>query len=480
MGKEGFRVEKDFLGKVYVPAKAYWGAETQRAIENFPLSGLRFPRSFLHALGMIKQAGAETNRELGLLKPRPARAIARAAREVMEGRWDEEFPIDIFQTGSGTSTHMNANEVIARRANQLLGIKSNDHQAIHPNDHVNLGQSSNDVIPSAIHIAALAEIEKGLIPALTPLARTLEKKAREFHGIVKIGRTHLQDAVPMRLGQEFSGYASMVRHGILRLKTAGVHLQELALGGTAVGTGLNTHPQFARRTIRKINSWTGLRFREAENHFEAQGARDAAVESSGALKVLAVSLMKIANDLRWLGSGPRCGIGEILLPEVQPGSSIMPGKVNPVIPEAVTQVAAQVIGNDTAIAVAGMMGNFELNVMMPVLAYNLLQSIQLLTRVAAVFEERCIRGIRADRKRCREMVEKSLALATALSPRLGNQAASRIVREAYEREKTIREIAREKGILTPPELDELLDPLHMLEAGAKWRKRETGKRPQKG
>ncbi len=460
-----FRTEKDSMGEMKVPRNAYWGPETQRAIENFPISGLRFPRIFLRALAMIKMAAAQVNMELGPLERRPGKAILQAAREVLEGNFDHQFVLDIFQTGSGTSTNMNANEVIAHRANQILGGKIGDKKPIHPNDHVNLGQSSNDVIPSAIHIAAWEGIQKDLLPALKTLQKALEKKVREFDAVMKIGRTHLQDATPIRLGQEFSGYASMVKHGVRRIENLRGNLSELALGGTAVGTGINTHPRFARLVIKKINQMTGLSFREAENHFEAQGAKDAVVEASAALKTLSVSLWKIANDIRWLGSGPRCGIGEILIPPVQPGSSIMPGKVNPVIPEALCQVVAQVIGNDLTVSIAGMSGNFELNVMMPVMTYNLLQSIHLLSIASSVFTEKCVNGLKADKERCREMIEKSLAMVTALSPRIGHDAAAKIAREAYETGRTVREVAMEKRILPKGELEKILDPWRMTKPG---------------
>jgi len=465
MADGGFRIEADSMGQMKVPERAYWGAETQRAVENFPVSNLRFPRRFLRALGMLKRASAEANRELALLPKDLAEAISLAAQEVMEGKLDDQFVLDIFQTGSGTSTNMNANEVIANRANEILGGKIGDKRPVHPNDHVNLGQSSNDIIPSSIHIAALEGIQRDLLPALNSLQSILEEKAREFDRVVKIGRTHLQDATPIRLGQEFSGYASMVQHGIRRLENAGRHLAELAVGGTAVGTGINTHPKFAGLVVGKISEMTGLTFREAENHFEAQGAKDALVEASSALKTLAASLMKIANDIRWLGSGPRCGIGEIILPEVQPGSSIMPGKVNPVIPEALCQVAAQVIGNDATIAIGGMSGNFELNVMMPVMAHNLLQSISLLTNASLLFAQKCVRGLKADGERCREMIEKSLAMATALSPHIGHDAAARIAREAYESGRTIREVALGKEVLPCEKLEKILDPWRMTEPG---------------
>ena len=465
MAEGGFRIESDSMGQMRVPEKAYWGAETQRAVENFPISGLRFPRRFLRALGMLKKASAAANRELALLPKDLAEAISRAAQEVMEGKLDAQFVLDIFQTGSGTSTNMNANEVIANRANEILGGKIGDKKPVHPNDHVNLGQSSNDIIPSSIHIAALEGIQRDLLPALSSLQSILEEKAREYEWIVKIGRTHLQDATPIRLGQELSGYASMVQHGIRRLENVREHLAELAVGGTAVGTGINTHPKFARLVVAKISEMTDITFREAKNHFEAQGAKDALVEASSALKTIAVSLMKIANDIRWLGSGPRCGIGEILLPEVQPGSSIMPGKVNPVIPEALCQVAAQVIGNDAAVVIGGMSGNFELNVMMPVIAHNLLQSISLLTNASILFAQKCVRGLKADEERCREMIEKSLAMATALSPHIGYDAAAGIAREAHESRKTIREVALEKKVLPSEQLERILDPWRMTEPG---------------
>jgi fumarate hydratase class II len=358
---------------------------------------------------------------------------------------------------------MNANEVIASRANELLAGKPADKSPVHPNDHVNHGQSSNDVIPSCLHIAAYEGIENSLLPSLRGLAKALEEKSRLFDRIVKIGRTHLQDATPIRLGQEFSGYAAMVNHGIKRVEKAKEFMAELALGGTAVGTGINTHPEFARRVIEKINSVTGLPFKEAENHFEAQAAQDAAVETSGALKTISVSLMKIANDIRWLSSGPRCGIGEIILPAVQPGSSIMPGKINPVIPEALCQIAAQVMGNDVSITVGGIFGNFELNVMLPVITYNLLQSIHLLASGVSVFTEKCIAGLQADEQRCAEMIEKSLAMCTALSPYIGYDRAAQIAKEAYKTGKTVREVAKEMQLLPDEELVKIFDPWHMTE-----------------
>lgn len=457
MSEEKYRIESDLIGEIKVPLNAYWGAHTQRAVENFTISGLRFPRNFLHALGMIKMASAITNMELGLLDKEIGEIISRSAEEVMNGRFDDQFVVDIFQTGSGTSTNMNANEVIANRANEILGGRIGDKKPVHPNDHVNMGQSSNDVIPSCIHISALESIENELLPELRNLHTVLEKKANEFDEVVKVGRTHLQDAVPVRLGQEFSGYASMIKHGIQRIESIREHLSELAIGGTAVGTGVNTHPKFAGLVIKKINKLTNLNFREAENHFEAQGAKDAIVEASSALKTVAVSLTKIANDVRLLASGPRCGIGEIILPEVQAGSSIMPGKVNPVIVEVLCQVSAQVIGNDLTITIGGLSGNLELNVMMPVMAYNLLQSINILSTAVSLFTGKCISGILANEERCRELVEKSIAVVTAISPYIGYDSATALAREAYESGKTILEIAIEKNILPEKELKKIFD-----------------------
>ncbi|RJP76059.1 MAG: class II fumarate hydratase [Candidatus Zixiibacteriota bacterium] len=467
MDHDDYRLEKDSMGEMRVPRQARWGAQTQRAVENFPISGRRFPRPFIRALGLVKQAAALTNMELGLLDDRIGRAIVQAAGEVIEGELDEHFPVDIFQTGSGTSTNMNANEVIAHRANEILGGPEAGRKPVHPNDHVNMGQSSNDVIPSCMHIAALETIESDLLPTLEALNEALEIKAGEFDDVIKIGRTHLQDATPIRLGQEFSGWASMVQHGIQALEHTENHLTELALGGTAVGTGINTHPEFAARAITRLNEESTVTFREAQNHFEAQGSRDAIVAASGALKTLAVSLIKIANDVRWLGSGPRCGLGELILPAVQPGSSIMPGKVNPVMAESLIQVCAQVIGNDAVITVGGMLGNFELNVMMPVMTWNLLDSITLMARGVNAFTDRLVRGLEADRRHCAEMVEKSLAMVTSLSPRLGYDTAAKIAREAWESGRTVREVVREKGLLSDSELDEILDPWSMTEPGVK-------------
>jgi fumarate hydratase class II len=452
------------MGELAVPAEAYYGVQTARAVENFPISPLRIPRPMIRALGLVKWAAARVNAELGFLEPKVAKAIQQAAREVIEGRLDDQFPVDIFQTGSGTSSNMNANEVIANRAAELLGGERGSKLA-HPNDHVNLGQSSNDVIPTAIHLAVLEQIERELLPALKRLHAALAGKAKEFDPVVKIGRTHLQDATPIRLGQEFSGYARQIELGIQRVERTRISLGELALGGTAVGTGLNAHPEFARRVIALLARETKCPLREARNHFEAQAAQDALVEASGALKTVAVSLMKIANDIRWLGSGPRCGLAEIILPETQPGSSIMPGKVNPVIAESVTMAAAQVIGNDAAVTIAGQAGNFELLVMLPVMAHNLLESVALLARVSENFAVRCVEGIAADQERCRAGIEQSLAMCTALAPEIGYEAAARIAKEAYRTGKTVREVALKNKVLPESRLKHLLDPWRMTEPG---------------
>lgn len=458
------RIERDTMGELAVPANAYYGVQTARAIENFPISPLRMPRSMIRAMGMIKRAAASVNHRLGLLEKKAADAIKQAATEVIDGKLDAEFPVDIFQTGSGTSTNMNTNEVISNRATELLG-GSRGSKLVHPNDHVNLGQSSNDVIPTAIHIAASETIQQQLIPSLIRLHKALDRKAKEFDKIVKIGRTHLQDATPVRLGQEFGGYARQVELGIERMKHAQVALSEVALGGTAVGTGLNCHPDFSSEVMAIISKETGCRFKEATNHFEAQSTQDSLVEASGELRTLAVSLMKIANDIRWLGSGPRCGLGEINLPETQPGSSIMPGKVNPVIAESVVMVCAQVIGNDVTVTVGGQAANFELIVMLPVMAYNVLQSIELLATVSTNFAARCIEGIRANEERCRSLIEESLAMCTALAPEIGYEAAAKLAKDAYKSGKTVRAVAKEQKVLPEKRLNELLDPWRMTEPG---------------
>lgn len=472
LGSVQTRIERDTMGELAVPADAYYGAQTARAIENFPVSELRFPRAFIRAIGLIKWGAARVNASLKLLDKKVAGAIQTAAWEVVKGRWDEEFPLTIFQTGSGTSTNMNANEVIANRASELMG-GARGSKLVHPNDHVNLGQSSNDVIPTAIHAAAADMIHRQLIPSLAHLQRALASKAREFDAVVKIGRTHLQDATPIRLGQEFGGYARQVELGLSRTRQAQEVLAEVALGGTAVGTGLNAHPSFASRVTALISEEIGVKLREAANHFEAQSAQDAVVEASGELRTVAISLMKIANDIRWLGSGPRCGLGEIRLPETQPGSSIMPGKVNPVIAESVMMVAAKVIGNDVTIAVAGQAGNFELLVMLPVMAYSLLQSIELLACSAENFAVRCIEGITADEERCRQFVEQSLAMCTALTPEIGYDAAAKIAKEAYCSGRTVREVAQSRRILPSSRLKALLDPWQMTGSAQRANKRSS-------
>ncbi|HNQ22175.1 MAG TPA: class II fumarate hydratase [Phycisphaerae bacterium] len=460
------RIERDSMGEVAVPAGAYWGAQTQRAIENFPISGHRFGRRFIRALGLIKRSAAAVNRDLGRLDARRADLIEQAAQEVIDGKLDDHFPLDVFQTGSGTSTNMNANEVIANRAIELAGGMIGSRDPIHPNDHVNLGQSSNDVIPTAIHVAAGEGFKADLVPALQHLAGVLRKKAREFDAIVKIGRTHLQDATPVRLGQEFAGYARQAELSALRAAQAVVALRELPIGGTAVGTGINTHPEFGRRMAAALSRATGIDFVEAADHFEAQGAKDAVCEASGLARAVAVALSKIAGDIRLLACGPRCGIAEIKLPATQPGSSIMPGKVNPVMCETVIQVAAQVMGNDQAVALGCRDGLLELNVMMPLLAYNLLESVRLLTNAARVFADRCVAGIEADAQRCADLIEGSLAMCTRLASKIGYDRADALAKEAYETGKTIREVARACRVLGDAELEALLDPMSMTQPDA--------------
>jgi fumarate hydratase class II len=464
MARQKYRIETDSMGKIKVPAGAYYGAQTQRAILNFPVSGIGFPPRFIRALAMIKHAAASVNQELGLLDRKRAAAIHAAAAEIINGQHQREFAVDIFQTGSGTSTNMNANEVIANRALAILK-KPRGSKAIHPNDHVNMNQSSNDVIPTAMHVAALTAIREDLLPALQRLHQALALKAKEFDRVVKIGRTHLTDATPIRLGQEFSGYARQVELGHERIKAAASGLEELALGGTAVGTGINTHPEFAQRAIKNISAMTAIRFREAKNHFEAQAAKDAVVHVSGSLKTLAISLTKIANDLRWLSSGPRCGLGEIRLPDMQPGSSIMPGKINPVICESVLQVAAHVQGCDATIAVCGQAGNFELNVMMPIMALRLLEAIEFSANVVRIFTDKCVASIEANKQRCNEMVERSLAMVTALTPVIGYDKAAEIAKEALNSRKSVREVARAKQIVPDHELKAILDPWRATRPG---------------
>jgi fumarate hydratase, class II len=456
----GFRVERDSLGEMRVPADALYGAQTQRAVDNFPISALRFPRRFIAALGTIKKAAAEANVEIGQLDDRVGVVIARAAEEVVNGSLDDHFVLDVFQTGSGTSSNMNANEVIAARARQLLGA-----DGVHPNDHVNMGQSSNDVIPTAMHVAARTAIEEDLIPALERLRASLSAKAVEFDDVVKSGRTHLMDATPVRLGQEFGGYASQVEHGIRRLRFASDELGELPLGGTAVGTGTNRLPDFPDRAIRRISVATGLEFREAENHFEAQGAKDAFVSASGALNTLAVSLMKIADDIRWLASGPTSGIAEIGLPAIQPGSSIMPGKVNPVMSEALMMVCSRVMGNHATVTVGGQRGNFELNVMMPIMAYAFLESVDILSRGCEAFRTKAVDGITANRDRCRELLEKNPAIATALNAYIGYDEAAAVAKESAKNNESVRDVVKRRGLLTDEKLDEVLNVREMTEPG---------------
>ena len=457
------RIEKDTMGPMEVPADAYYGASTQRAVLNFPVSKERFPRRFIRALALIKLAATRVNADLGLLDKRLADAIARAAQEAADGRLDAHFVVDIYQTGSGTSTNMNANEVIANRATELLGGQRGQ-RLVHPNDHVNMGQSSNDVIPTAIHLSAAMAIREDLAPALQELQRALRAKSEEFWPVIKTGRTHLQDATPIRLGQEFLGYAGQCERAVRRLAHAQDELAEVALGGTAVGTGINAHPQFAGRVCALLSELTGVSVRETDNHFQAQSTLDNLVEASGVLRTVSVSLFKIANDIRWLGTGPRAGLGELVIPEVQPGSSIMPGKINPVIPESLIQAVAQVQGNDLAVAQAGQGGVFELNMMMPVAAHNLLGSIALMASAVRNFTQQCVVGLKATEAGPR-MLEQGLMLTTALVPAVGYDKAAAIAKEAARSGKTIRQVAREQTTLTEKELNEALDPEKMVKPG---------------
>ncbi len=459
---EQTRTEKDSMGPMTVPGHALWGASTQRAVENFPVSGHRMGRRFIRAMGLIKQCAAEVNRGFDLLPEKIATLIGQAAQEVIDGKLDEHFLVDVFQTGSGTSSNMNVNEVIANRAIQLAGGQVGSKTPVHPNDHVNMEQSSNDVIPTAIHIAVCEALHHDLIPALRRLQQELDRKAKAFDKIVKIGRTHLQDATPIRLGQEFSGYAAQAALGEMRATKAIRALRELPIGGTAVGTGINSHPEFGKRMAAAISKKSGIEFVEAANHFEAQAAKDAVVEASGLVRTIAVSLTKIANDIRWLGSGPRCGIGEVRIPETQPGSSIMPGKVNPVMCEMVMQASALAIGADATVAFAGAtLGNFDLHVGMPVMANALLESIRILSKAVSVFAERCVAGIEADEKHCSEMVERSLAMCTSLAPVIGYDKAAEIAKTAHKTGKTVRQICMEQNVLPADKLNKLLDPFAM-------------------
>ena len=462
---KSFRIEKDSMGEFNVPQDAYYGAQTMRAVENFPISSLRFPRNFIKAIGLIKYAAAKVNYELGLINQEISTSISSAAQEVSDGKFDDQFVVDIFQTGSGTSTNMNANEVISNRAIEILGGTIGSKIPVHPNDHVNMGQSSNDVIPTAIHISALLGIKTQLIPSLKILKNELGKKSIEFMDVVKTGRTHLQDATPITLGQSFEGFVGQINKSIERIDKSCAGISEVALGGTAVGTGVNTHLEFADRVCKVLSDSLSLKIKETDNHFQAQSTLDALVECSGSLKTLAVSLMKIANDIRWLGSGPRAGIGEIDLPAVQPGSSIMPGKVNPVIPESVCQVAAQVIGNDQTIVIAGQSGNFEINVMMPVAGYNLLEAIDILSSVSSNFASQCISGIQVTSKGP-DMVMNGLAIATTLVPHIGYDAAALIAKEAQQTGKTIMEVAKSKTDISKEDLDKILDPMSMTVRGS--------------
>lgn len=458
-----FRVEKDSMGDVKVPKDAYYGAQTQRAVDNFPVSGIKFSRGFIEAIGLVKKSAAGVNEELGQLEAAITGPIQKAAQEVMEGDFDHDFAIDIFQTGSGTSTNMNANEIIARRANELKeeGLETE----IHPNDHVNYGQSSNDVVPTSIRVAAAIAVTKNLVPALEHLRDTFTEKGEELADVVKTGRTHLMDAMPVTIQQEFGGYARQLQLGIDRLESAMERIRELPQGGTAVGTGLNTHPEFGERMAASLAEATGIDFEEAENHFEAQSTVDAPVELSGQLKTIATGLMKIGNDLRWMNSGPNSGLGELQLAALQPGSSIMPGKINPVIEESLTMVCAQVIGNDATITVAGQSGNFELNVMLPVVAHNLLQSIDILANAVRNLADRSVARLTANRERIAEMVERNPVLVTALNPIIGYDLGSKIAKKAFKEGRPVKEVAREMTDLSDEELDEALDPIKMTKGG---------------
>ena len=456
-----YRIERDSMGELQVPADALWGAQTQRAVQNFPISGLTLPRAFIAALGLVKQAAARANTRLGLLDSEVARAIDAAASDVEKGRYDAQFPIDVFQTGSGTSTNMNANEVIASLATRRLG------RAVHPNDHVNMSQSSNDVIPTAIHVSAAVTVRRELVPALEHLRDVLRLKEREVGAIVKTGRTHLMDAMPVTLGQELSGWRTQIENGLERLAAVEPRLLALAQGGTAVGTGINAHPEFGARFCEELANLGGLAFTPAASYFEALASQDTAVELSGQLKVIAVSLMKIANDLRWMNSGPLAGLGEIALPALQPGSSIMPGKVNPVIPEATAMVAAQVIGNDTTITIAGQSGNFQLNVMLPVIAYNLLESIRLLANACRALADRAIAGFKVNEDRLAAALDRNPILVTALNPVIGYEKGAAIAKQAYAEGRPIREVAAKMTDLSPEELARLLDPADLARGGIK-------------
>jgi fumarate hydratase class II len=461
-----YRTEEDSLGKLQIPQSALWGIQTQRALNNFPVSGLSFPPEFITSLALIKRSAAEANASLKLIDPQLASAIIQAAEEVMAGNWDDQFRVDIFQTGSGTSTNMNVNEVIANRASEILGGTRGEKSPVHPNDHVNMGQSSNDVIPSAIHITAHSFLKKRLLPGLINLEKILAAKSRNFNSVIKLARTHLQDATPIRMGQVFSGYAAMIAAEVETIRKNTARLLELALGGTAVGTGINCHPRFANLTIKVINRLSAGRFKQTANHFAAQSSQFAVLQISSSLKTLAVSVHKIANDIRWMASGPRGGIGELVIPAIQPGSSIMPGKVNPVIPEAMLQVCAQVIGNDTVITQAGQLGNFELNTGQPVMAYNLFQSILLLADSIHIFIEKCLKKMTVNRKRCRQLLDQSLAMVTALVPIIGYDQAAAIAAEAQMTNKSVHQVVLDRGILSREQAKKLLDPRQLTTPSA--------------
>ena len=459
--QDDYRIEKDSMGELQVPTNALWGAQSQRAVDNFPISDLRAPRAMINALGLIKAAAAEVNRDLGLLDADIAQAIIDSAKAVAEGQYDDHFPVDIFQTGSGTSSNMNTNEVVAHLATKAAG------QTVHPNDHVNMGQSSNDVIPTAIHVAAVIEGERKLLPALTHMRDTLRKKGDELSDVVKTGRTHLMDAMPVRFDQELGGWAAQIDSGIARVESALVRLRHLAQGGTAVGTGINAHPEFGERFAKAIGTASGCRFEPSSNYFESLSSQDAAVELSGQLKTIAVSMMKIANDLRWMNSGPLAGLGEIQLEALQPGSSIMPGKVNPVIPEAAAMVSAQVIGNDSTITVAGQSGNFQLNVMLPVIAYNLLQSIELLANTSQVMADKAIASFTVNQDNLNDALSKNPILVTALNSVIGYDKGAAIAKQAYKEGKPIKELTLEQTDLSEEEIDRLLDPADLTKGGIK-------------
>ena len=459
MAEETYRTEKDSMGEVQVPADALYAAQTQRAVNNFPISGLRFPRTFLRALGMVKGAAAAVNQELGLMQPDMSNAIQEAAKEVEDGLHDEQFPLDIFQTGSGTSTNMNANEVIATLATRKLGSK------VHPNDDVNMGQSSNDVIPTAIHVSAYIETAETLLPGLEHLRDTLDAKAETLDHVVKTGRTHLMDALPIRFSQELGGWSGQIGQGIARVRSSLPRVSALALGGTAIGTGVNAHPEFGARVAKRLSSLTNLPFLSSRNYFVSLSSQDAIVELSGQIKTVAVSVMKIANDLRWMNSGPQAGIADLALPSLQPGSSIMPGKVNPVIPEAATMVCAQVIGNDATITIGGQSGNFQLNVMLPVIAYNILESARLLGNVVRVLADRAVKDFKVNEQRVADLVEKNPILVTALNPVIGYEKGAAVAKKAYAEARKLKDVAVEMTDVTPEDLDRLLDPRKMTEGG---------------